>query len=206
MYNNMRSRQRNDWLCFKLSIFIKGDIIMGNESTISTMILLMVYILVLVFVFVLSIAMWIAMQYPFYRMAKRQGIENAWLVFVPWGNYYITLKLSPREFNLFNLIKFENRSKAFILFIIATAIYIVLILPMSLLSMIPILGWLIFLLYIMAYLLISYSIMWRMYYDVLITYGMEEHAMWVSILGIFVPIVITVFAYMIMNKEPDMYA
>jgi len=206
MYNNMRSRQRNDWLCFKLSIFIKGDIIMGNESTISTMILLMVYILVLVFVFVLSIAMWIAMQYPFYRMAKRQGIENAWLVFVPWGNYYITLKLSPREFNLFNLIKFENRSKAFILFIIATAIYIVLILPMSLLSMIPILGWLIFLLYIMAYLLISYSIMWRMYYDVLITYGMKEHAMWVSILGIFVPIVITVFAYMIMNKEPDMYA
>jgi len=202
----MRSRQRNDWLCFKLSIFIKGDIIMGNESTISTMILLMVYILVLVFVFVLSIAMWIAMQYPFYRMAKRQGIENAWLVFVPWGNYYITLKLSPREFNLFNLIKFENRSKAFILFIIATAIYIVLILPMSLLSMIPILGWLIFLLYIMAYLLISYSIMWRMYYDVLITYGMKEHAMWVSILGIFVPIVITVFAYMIMNKEPDMYA
>ncbi|MBE5927541.1 MAG: hypothetical protein E7270_11355 [Lachnospiraceae bacterium] len=179
---------------------------MGNESTISTMILLMVYILVLVFVFVLSIAMWIAMQYPFYRMAKRQGIENAWLVFVPWGNYYITLKLSPREFNLFNLIKFENRSKAFILFIIATAIYIVLILPMSLLSMIPILGWLIFLLYIMAYLLISYSIMWRMYYDVLITYGMKEHAMWVSILGIFVPIVITVFAYMIMNKEPDMYA
>lgn len=175
---------------------------MENESLFALGFVLIIYALI----FILSIGMWIAMQFPFYRMAKRQGIENAWLVFVPWGNYYITLKLSPREFNLFNLIKFENRSKAFIVFIIATAVYIALILPMSLLAMIPILGWLIFILYIMAYLAISYGIMWRMYYDVLITYGMKEHAMWVSILGVFVPIVITVFAYMIMNKEPDMYA
>lgn len=173
-----------------------------NDSTIALGIVIMIYAIT----FIVSIAMWIAMEYPFYRMAKRQGIENAWLAFIPWGNYYITLKLSPRRFNLFNLIKFENRSKAFILFIIATAVYIVLILPMSLLAMIPILGWLIFMLYIMAYLAISYAIMWRMYYDVLITYGMKEQAMWVSILGVFVPIVITVFAYMIMNKEPDMYA
>lgn len=175
---------------------------MENESLFALGFVLIIYALI----FILSIGMWIAMQFPFYRMAKRQGIENAWLVFVPWGNYYITLKLSPREFNLFNLIKFENRSKAFIVFIIATAVYIALILPMSLLAMIPILGWLIFILYIMAYLAISYGIMWRMYYDVLITYGMKEHAMWVSILGVFVPIVITVFTYMIMNKEPDMYA
>ncbi len=175
---------------------------MGNDSTIALGIVIMIYGITFIF----SIALWIAMQYPFYRMAKRQGIENAWLTFIPWGNYYITLKLSPREFNLFNLVKFEKRSKAFIVFIIATAVYIALILPMSLLSMIPILGVLIFLVYITAYLLVSYSIMWRMYYDVLITYGMKDHAMWASIVGVFVPVVIIVFAYMIMNNEPDMYA
>ena len=154
-------------------------------------------------VFIISIALWIAMEYPFYRMAKRQGMSNAWLAFIPYGNLYITLKLSPRQFNLFNWIKYDNRTKAFWLFLIATGIYIILILPMSFISMIPVLGWLLFMAYIIAYLLISYGIMWRMNYDILITYGMPEHAMWVSIVNIFFPLLMTVFAYIIMNKEPD---
>ncbi|MBQ3515609.1 MAG: hypothetical protein IJA29_00150 [Lachnospiraceae bacterium] len=154
-------------------------------------------------VFIISIALWIAMEYPFYRMAKRQGMSNAWLAFIPYGNFYITLKLSPRQFNLFNWIKYDNRTKAFWLFLIATGIYIILILPMSFISMIPVLGWLLFMAYIIAYLLISYGIMWRMNYDILITYGMPEHAMWVSIVNIFFPLLMTVFAYIIMNKEPD---
>ena len=154
-------------------------------------------------IFIISIALWIAMEYPFYRMAKRQGMSNAWLAFIPYGNFYITLKLSPRQFNLFNWIKYDNRTKAFWLFLIATGIYIILILPMSFISMIPVLGWLLFMAYIIAYLLISYGIMWRMNYDILITYGMPEHAMWVSIVNIFFPLLMTVFAYIIMNKEPD---
>lgn len=162
-----------------------------------------IVLLIYAVIFIISIALWIAMEYPFYRMAKRQGMSNAWLAFIPYGNFYITLKLSPRQFNLFNWIKYDNRTKAFWLFLIATGIYIVLILPMSFISMIPILGWLLFMAYILAYLLISYGIMWRMNYDILITYGMPEHAMWVSIVDIFFPLLMTVFAYIIMNKEPD---
>ncbi len=158
------------------------------------------------FIFILSIGMWIAMEYPFYRMAKRQGLPNAWLAFIPWGNFYITLKLSPRKFNLYNLFKYDNRSKAFTFFVIVNAVYIVLILPMSLLAMIPILGWFLFFVYIMAYLVLCYGIMWRMYYDVLMTYGMKEHAMWASIANIFFPIIMIVFSYIIMNREPDMNA
>ncbi|MBQ7765425.1 MAG: hypothetical protein IJ397_01115 [Lachnospiraceae bacterium] len=162
-----------------------------------------IVLLIYAVIFIIAIALWIAMEYPFYRMAKRQGMSNAWLAFIPYGNFYITLKLSPRQFNLFNWIKYDNRTKAFWLFLIATGIYIVLILPMSLLSMIPVLGWLLFMAYILAYLVISYGIMWRMNYDILITYGMPEHAMWVSIVNIFFPLLMTVFAYIIMNKEPD---
>lgn len=158
------------------------------------------------FIFIFSIAIWIAMEYPFYRMAKRQGLPNAWLAFIPWGNFYITLKLSPRKFNLFNLFMYEDRSKAFLFFVIVNVAYIVLAIPMSLLAMIPILGWLLFFVYIVAYLVLCYGVMWRMYYDVLITYGMSEHALWVSIVNFLFPILVPIFAYMIMNKEPDLYA
>lgn len=158
-------------------------------------------------IFLVSIAIWIAMEYPFYRMAKRQGMSNAWLAFVPYGNFYITLKLSPREFNLFNWIKYDDRTKAFWFFLIVTGVYIILIPVMSVLfAVIPVLGWLLYMAYIIAYIVLSYGVMWRMYYDLLITYGMPEHAMWASIVNIFFPLLITVFAYIIMNREPDMYA
>ena len=162
-----------------------------------------IVLIIYAIIFIVCIACWIAMQFPFYRMAKRQGLSNAWLAYIPYGNFYISLKLSPREFNLFNWIKYDDRMKAFWLFLIATGIYIILIVPMSLLSMIPVLGWLLFMAYIIAYCLISYGIIWRMNYDILITYGMPEHAMWVSVVNLFFPILMTVFAYIIMNKEPD---
>ncbi len=157
--------------------------------------------------FIVYIAIWIAMEYPLYRMAKRQGFTNAWLAYIPFGNFYITLKLSPREFNLFNWFKYTDRTKAFWLFLIATGIYIVLMVPMILIfTFIPVLGWLLYIAYILAYLAVCYGIMWRMNYDLLITYGMPEHAMWASIVNLFCPILMYVFYYIIMNKEPDMNA
>ena len=156
--------------------------------------------------FIICLAIWIAMEYPIYRMAKRQGMSNAWLAFIPYGNFYITLKLSPREFNLFNLFKYDNRTKAFWLFLIATGIYIVLMFPMVFAVMIPVIGWLLFMVYILAYVAIAYGIMWRMNYDLLITYGMPEHAMWASIVNVFFPYLMVVFYYIIMNREPDMSA
>lgn len=149
------------------------------------------------------LAIWIAMQFPYYRMAKRQGLNHAWLAFIPWGNFYITFKLSPREFNLFNKIIYTDRTKAFWFFTIVNLVYIVLIFPMSFIFLIPVLGWLLFIAYIVAYLVLCYGAMWRMNYDLLMTYGMPEHAMWASIVSIFFPILMTVFAYIIMNKEPD---
>lgn len=156
--------------------------------------------------FIVCFAVWFVVQYPYYKMAKKQGLSNAWLAYIPWGNFYIALKLSPREFNLFNWIKYDNRTKAFWLFLIATGIYIVLIFPMSFIAMIPVLGWLLFIAYIGVYVVICYGILWRMNYDILMTYGMQEHAMWASIVNIFCPLIMVVFSFMIMNKEPDMYA
>lgn len=156
--------------------------------------------------FLLSLAIWIVQQIPYYKMAKNQGMSNAWLAFIPYGNFYITLKLSPREFNLFNWIRWDDRIKAFWAMLIATGIYIVLIPVVLLLMMIPVLGILVYLIYIFAYFIVAYSIMWRMNYDLLITYGMPEHAMWASIVNTFCPFIMIVFSYIIMNRQPDYYA
>ena len=45
--------------------------------------------------------------------------------------------------------------------------------------------------------------MWRVNYDILMTYGMQEHAMWASVLNYWVPYVMIVMSYIIMNREPD---
>ncbi len=153
--------------------------------------------------FLVFFVVWFVIQYPYYKMAKNQGLSNAWLAYVPYGNFYITLKLSPREFNVFNWIRWENRTKAFWTMLIATGIYIVLLFPVCLIAMIPVIGWLIYIVYIFAYVFIVYALMWRMNYDLLITYGMEQHAMWASIVNIFCPFVMVVFAFIIMNKEPN---
>ncbi len=163
-------------------------------------------VLILGVMFLLFIAIWIVMCVPFYKMAKNQGISNAWLTFVPYGNFWIQLKLSPREFNLFNWIRWDDRTKAFWTILIATGVYIVLLFPVAFLAMIPVLGTLIYFVYIFAYVAIVYGIIWRTNYDILITYGMEQNAMLLSILNIFFPIIMIVCSYMIMNREPDYYA
>lgn len=153
--------------------------------------------------FLISIAIWIVQEIPFYKMAKNQGMSNAWLAFIPYGNFWVQLKLSPREFNLFNWIRWDDRAKAFWAMLIATGIYIVLLVPVVLLLMVPVIGILIYIVYIFAYVVFEYGIIWRMNYDILITYGMEQNAMLLSILNIFCPIIMIVCSYMIMNREPN---
>ncbi len=165
-----------------------------------------VVLFIYAFAFLLGIAMWIAMQIPFYKMAKNQGMRNAWLMFVPYGNFYLTLKLTKREFNLFNTYRTYDRTKPFWVLLISTVIYIVLLFPAIIIFMIPVLGMIVFIAYILAYCLIAYGIIWRMYYDVLITYGMEENAMLLSVLNVFFPFIMLVVGYIIMNRKPDFTA
>ena len=159
-----------------------------------------------IFIFLFCIALWIVFSYPYYKMAKNAHLDNAWLVFVPVGCMYILLNLSRREFNIFNWIKTNDRTKVFKYYLICFGAYFVITMAISVLCAIPIIG---FLFMIMSYLLSMafsvavYIFLWRINYDILMTYGMEEHAMWASIVSCFVPIVMVVFSFMIMNKEPD---
>lgn len=164
------------------------------------------FFLMLLLFFVLIIAMMIAVCFPYYRMAKRAGMPNAWLAFVPVANLYITLNLSRREFNIFNWIVCKDRTKVFWYALAGYGIFFGLILLLAILSAIPFLGIIFAILYyiIMTVFYIPiYIFTWRMNYDLLMTYGMEEHAMWASIVNCFFPILMIVFSYIIMNKEPN---
>ncbi len=178
------------------------------------------------------LVMHIVSSVPYFIMAKKAGFRHAWLAFIPYGQQYVTMTLSHREFSIFNKFKTKNRKKAFWGYVIVVAVTVIVDLIMELCDYgaqalqvaaenadysgayasgggtlaIMLLLLVVMLVGLAVYLVATvalYFIRWRMYYDVLITYGMQEHAMWASILTLFVPIVMIIFSYIIMSKEPD---
>lgn len=133
------------------------------------------------------------------------------------------LMLSKREFNLFNKYKTNDRKKVFKQFITVTLIFLALALVSTFLSVIaailgnifPVVGMLILMLLMLfemvvlplcalAYIAYVCILYWQTNYDLLLTYGVdEEQAKLFSILGSFIPLVMTIYGYMLMNKEPD---
>lgn len=155
-------------------------------------------------------------------------MKNAFLR-IPFTRNYILLKLSRREFSLFNLFHIKKRTSVywarllsfagmpifyvlvFFLYCFTTgiAVSILIVLHPDLNSGIievpavdfvfkgiAIAGTLIYLLFIAL-------TNWRINYDILITYGMQKHAMWASVLNVFCPIIMIIFSYLIMNKSPN---
>lgn len=158
--------------------------------------------LMVILCIILAIIIYLVLAIPYYKMAKNAGIPNPWLAFIPMADLYIKLNLSRREFNIFDWIRTYDRTKVFWYVIAGYAIfyacYFIMTIPfLSILFM--------FFYYIIAfvYTIASYIFSWRMNYDILMTYGMEEHAMWASIVNCFIPVIMPVFSFLIMNNEPD---
>ena len=179
-------------------------------------------IAVYAFIFLFYVALFIVTRIPFYKMAKKAGMSKAWLMWIPLADMYVLVNLSKREYNLFNWIRTYNRTKVFWFYLIscpvACAIVIGLIVVPTFFSaffyLIPFLGTILgssiiiictFVAYGLAgiYLVLVSILGWRVNYDILMTYGMQQHAMWASIVNCFFPLLMTVFGYIIMNKEPD---
>ena len=158
------------------------------------------------FIFIIIVGFYVATTIPIYKMAKRAGLPNAWLAWIPIGEMYIRLKLSRREFNIFNWIVTKDRDKAFIGYLWLVGGFVLAIVVLMIMMIIPGLNIIAVFLYyglMMIYPIIFGIFMWRVNYDILITYGMQEHAMWASVLNYWVPYVMIVMSYIIMNREPD---
>ena len=153
-----------------------------------------------------SIGIHIACTYPIYKLAKNAGISNAWLAFIPIANIYISLIIPKREFNIFNWYKTDDRQKVFWIYLIILGSVTVVEFFLGFLGIIPFVGFLISpLLYLLSFatFVLNGIFTWRVYYDILMTYGMEENAMVISILSVFIPLIFVVFAYISLNREPN---
>ena len=158
------------------------------------------------FIFVIIVGFYVATTIPIYKMAKRAGLPNAWLAWIPIGEMYIRLKLSRREFNIFNWIVTKDRDKAFIGYLWLAGGFALAIVVLMIMMIIPGLNIIAVFLYyglMMISPIIFGIFMWRVNYDILMTYGMQEHAMWASVLNYWVPYLMIVMFYIIMNREPD---
>ncbi len=158
------------------------------------------------FILLFYAALFLATRIPYYKMAKRAGLPKAWLIWVPIAEMYILFKLPKREFNLFDKFKTNDRELVFWWWLILIGAMPAISAVLYTMMMVPILNVIVAIVYyaIMAiYMVVVYIISWRIFYDILMTYGMQEHAMWAAIANCFCPIVMIVFSYMIMNKEPD---
>lgn len=128
------------------------------------------------------------------------------MIWIPIAEMYVMLKLPRREYNIFNWIRTYDRTKvfwywlgiSFSLPVIYGILYIFMIIPI-----INVLAVIVLYLVMFVYMIVIYIFSWRVNYDILMTYGMQEHAMWASIANCFCPVIMIVFSYMIMNKEPD---
>ncbi|MCK5129416.1 MAG: hypothetical protein KAQ68_06175 [Clostridiales bacterium] len=56
-----------------------------------------VMIVVLFFVFAISLVIYILHSIGLYRLAKNKGMDNAWLAWIPIGNYYILGAVSKQS-------------------------------------------------------------------------------------------------------------
>lgn len=168
--------------------------------------ILMFILSVFLFIFIFYAALFIASRIPYYKMAKRAGLDNPWLIWIPIAEMYVMLKLPRREFNIFNWIRTYDRTKVFwywlgislSLPVIYGILYVFMIIPI-----INFIALMLFYVVMLVYMVVIYIFSWRVSYDILMTYGMREHAMWAAIANCFCPIIMIVFSYMIMNKEPD---
>lgn len=155
----------------------------------------------------IGIAIYVLTAIPVHKLAKNAGLPNAWLAWIPYGNVYIMLNLARREFNIFDWIKTYDRTKVFGYYMIfALASMPAINLVMTGLAFIPGVNVLVSLISPVistAYIVAMYIFNWRMYYDILMTYGMKDNAMVLSVFSSFCPIVMIVWSYMIMDREPD---
>lgn len=156
------------------------------------------------------LALFIASRIPYCKLAKKVGIPNRWLLWIPIGEMYIRLQLSKREYSLFGFIKLKERKNIFWFYLIFNLIMIFIggglsvILILS--SILPLIGmFIIFAIQLLwlIYYTVNSIIAWRVNYDILMTYEMQKHAMWASVVNCFVPCLMIVFSYIIMDKEPD---
>lgn len=154
--------------------------------------------------FLLTVGYYLLQSIPLFIMARKAGCKNAWMAFFPYTNDFLTMTLPAREFNIFNIIKTKRRDVIALIYIaLVVAGTLILSILTPIVSFIPVIGP-IFSSFGGVILLAVLSIFkWRMYYDLLMTFGQESNALWVSIIALFVPWLFMIFTLFACKNPPE---
>lgn len=184
-----------------------GEIAGSLAGLLAGLFSIIVVLAVIAFTLVLSVGMLVLMGYPLYRMAKRAGISNPWLAFLPFGNYWIMMLLTKRPFDMFGgAIVVERRKAAGLVTLILAAPFIINLVG-GIFTAIPIIGMIVGVLIwllMMAYTVVMYILLYFINEGIIETYTPNDpnKLVWL-ILSLIIPIVFTVWQYIHMNDEPD---
>ena len=154
---------------------------------------------------------YIAIAIPYFIMGRKAGYRHAWIAFLPLGKIYLALKLPHRDFKIL-WFRSKQRMYLFTTLIVVGIVCHVISFPFRMLlffpSQSPIDDILPSLILIMALIGLAFYVVYafitrRMNYDLLKTYKLEKHVVWAPIVNIFCPLVMVVFSFIIMNREPE---
>ncbi len=182
--------------------------ILGNILSLGTLAFtgasLMVTVIVAITSFLFSVAYYLLQSIPLFIMARKAGFRHAWMAFFPYTNDFLTFMLPIREFNLFNWIKTNRRDIMALIYIgMVVAGTWVLGIVATITVGIPVIGPLIS---TFGGTILAAAIMlwkWRMYYDLLMTFGQKNNALWVSIVSLFVPWLFMLFTVFSCKNPPE---
>lgn len=147
-------------------------------------------------VFVVGIVVYVAYCYPLYCMAKNANLDTPWLAFIPIAQIYTLCMLSDDEFELFGSWTFPDRKWGFWGVLICIG-------AVMILSFVPLLGQ-----------LASFAgevavgiLMWRMYYDMIRTFGPQgkdtPNAMIMAIGCVVINLVAIIIMWMYKDNMPQ---
>lgn len=158
------------------------------------------------------------------KMAKNAGCKNAWIAFLPFGKNYLAFAIPHREYNI-GLIKTKHRKRVFwISWILESVVYLIMgfgwavVYTYSQLSgtgyavktatgfgeyPLDLILLIILLLSVVIVFAIRSIVHWRKNYDLLITYGYEQFALWGSLLNIICPFVMVIMPILMAGRVPD---
>ena len=178
---------------------------------------LLVPLIALLFVGAIVYVCYLVTAIPYFIMARTCEYHAPWIVFIPMCKDYIAFTLPFNEYQL-GFIKIKHRSIVFwpllifkLLGLVLFFIWYIYVTIVKLLSVPAPETEGVFQsdIYSIVFAVISFLIFallslihWRKNYDLLKAYGMDQHAIWAPLVNIICPLVMVIFSYIIMNKEP----
>lgn len=205
LYNEQISQDLQSIDSILESIFGIGSLSVAGITAFLTGAGLFITIITAVVGFLGSIAYYLLQSIPLFIMARKAGHPHPWMAFFPYANDFLTFSLPAREFNLLNIIKTKRRDVMALIYIILIICGTTIVLPLivTVTAAIPVIGPIFSSFGGIILLVVINLFKWRMYYDLLMTFGQKNNALWVSIISLFVPWLFMIFTIFSCKNPPE---